>query len=126
MGWYDRSRDISALNGKKLVSVTGADVGSQLVVFECEDGTKYEMYHDQDCCEYVSLEDVSGWNKDLQDATVLWARESGNTGDCSDGACEWTFYNIQTDKGHVQLRWYGESNGYYGTGVSFYEVTKDA
>lgn len=36
----------------------------------------------------------------------------------------WTFYLIQTNKGHVTLRWLGSSNGYYSESVRFARVDK--
>lgn len=34
----------------------------------------------------------------------------------------WTFYRLQTTRGLVVMRWYGESNGYYSESVEFAEV----
>ena len=33
------------------------------------------------------------------------------------GDKRWTFYELQGSGGYVTIRWYGSSNGYYGTGV---------
>ena len=122
MGYYDGARDFSVLIGKTISDVSGLEKYAGRVVFNCTDGSVYEMYHDQDCCESVDIEDISGDIDDLIGATVIDAIESSNDdASCTDGACEWTFYNIMTNKGHVFIRWYGTSNGYYGTSVSFYE-----
>lgn len=102
------------------------------VLLYCMDGTKYELYHEQDCCEMVYLEDVCGCLDDLVGSEILLAEEVSNAtnpahGDCDeDDFHEWTFYKLATNKGAVTLRWYGTSNGYYSTSVTLYRVDKVA
>jgi hypothetical protein len=95
------------------------------ITFECEDSTKFLMLHDQDCCESVYIEDVCGDVKDLIGTPILLAEESTNQDNPLGAYAEsftWTFYKISTVKGHVTIRWYGESNGYYSESVSFKKV----
>lgn len=117
--------DFSELNGKHLVATYG-EAGDDSVKFECSDGSEYLLYHVQDCCESVYLEDIVGDIGDLYDAEVISAEEvdSGNTPPIEEkyGGPEsytWTFYKIQTNKGAVTLRFYGTSNGYYSERVNF-------
>ena len=119
-------RDFSDIIGKTFSSASGLRSGEDYITFEFTDGTKYEMYHEQDCCEGVYVEDVCGDVDDLLGAVVLDAREDtnstdtfGKTGYEVDESFTWTFYNIQTNKGSVQIRWFGSSNGYYSESVSF-------
>jgi hypothetical protein len=128
--------EINALLGKTLSSVTVNDDQDE-IIFECVDGVKYKMYHQQDCCEGVSIEDINGDLSDLIGSPILLAEETSSTEnpkdiqEQKDGGSEkwdyqdsftWTFYKLATIKGYVDIRWYGESNGYYSESVDFVEI----
>jgi len=114
--------DISTLKGQILTSVV--QNGVEEIIFTSETGTRYRMYHDQDCCEKVTIEDVCGDLTDLIGSEIVLAEERSNSGDLDDGvdSCTWTFYVISSGKGSVTIRWYGESNGYYSERVDFEEM----
>ena len=78
-----------------------------------------EMIHHQDCCETVYLADVVGSFEDLIGYPLLEVSESivDNAEDMSSTA---SYYNFKTVKASVQLRWVGESNGYYSETVDCY------
>ena len=89
---------------------------------------KYVFLHQQDCCESVCIESIVGDISDLVNTPILIAEES--TGDTpADSTAEpydsftWTFYKFATFKGWVDIRWLGESNGYYSESVDV-EYTK--
>jgi hypothetical protein len=114
--------DFSQLVGKTLKSIqnTKADVE-----FQTTDGEIYRLYHPSDCCETVEIEDICGDLKDLIGNPLLMAEKStshenpkGVTKTNQD-SFTWTFYKLATIRGHVTIRWYGESNGYYSESVEF-------
>jgi hypothetical protein len=119
MSFWDRYCNVDVLKGKTLVSLT--DEGNELI-FKTTDGETYRMYHEQDCCESVVLEDVVGDLQDLVGSEILIAEEVEGESPADFEAYEsytWTFYKFATRKGYVDLRWLGQSNGWYSEGVSF-------
>lgn len=108
----------SDLEGRTIVDVLGLENGSDRVYFKCSDGFIMLLAHIQDCCEEVELEEY--WISSLDDIVghkVISAEERTEDGDDDNGSSTWTFYDIQTDKGYLQLRWLGRSNGYYSEAV---------
>jgi hypothetical protein len=113
------------LLGKTIVSIVGAKSGSDRIEMELSNGDKYILYHAQQCCEGVEVEDVIGDISDLLNSPITMAEES--TSDQNpDGITKyhqysftWTFYKLATVKGYVTIRWYGESNGCYSESVDF-------
>ena len=79
-----------------------------------------EMIHHQDCCETVYLADVVGSFEDLIGYPLLEVSESvvSTPTECESATA--SYYNFKTVKASVQLRWIGESNGYYSETVDCY------
>lgn len=110
-------------------TLTHIDKQSDEITFTCSDGEKYKMYHSQDCCESVTVEDVIGELDDLIGSPILQAEESTSGDDPAEykreyapESCTWTFYKLATLKGYVTIRWVGESNGYYSESVDFVKL----
>ena len=131
--------EIEQLLGKTLVSVVVNEAKDQ-ILFTADDGKEYKMYHRQDCCEGVSIEDINGDLEDLIGTQILLAEENSSKEHTAEQLAEiekekqgedyysyeesftWTFYKLATVNGYVDIRWYGQSNGYYSEGVDVVEV----
>jgi hypothetical protein len=121
MGYTDwgSSAKIEDMVGKVFTSIRNEDTE---LVFE-NATERFVFFHAQDCCEHVSIEDVCGDLEDLVGEPLLIAEEvSGETpvdfNEMDHESVTWTFYKFATRKGYVDVRWLGESNGYYSEGVS--------
>ena len=116
--------DISVLVGKTLTVATGK-VGDDVIHFTASDGSRFKMYHEQDCCEQVHIDDICGDIDDLVGSPIVQAEESSNTarsGCGFDQSETWTFYRLATAKGAVVIKWWGGSNGYYSEEVNFVQL----
>lgn len=122
--------EFSDLKGLILKSITPNEDKDEIIFVTSDDRT-FKMYHSQDCCESVSIEDIAGDLNDLLGSPLFVAEEATsnvNPENANPATIEyqdsftWTFYKLATIKGHVDIRWYGESNGYYSESVDFYEV----
>lgn len=114
-------------NFEELIGQTLAKVEKphdDLMLFTLENGERYKLYHSQDCCESVYIEDVIGDLDDLIGTPLLMAEEVSNADEAppegiTPESYTWTFYKLATIKGYVTIRWFGESNGYYSESADF-------
>lgn len=108
------------------VEITRNEEGkSDEIIFVVSDDEKYRMYHYQDCCESVTIDDIVGDIDDLVGSPITLSEESGNSAETEWGSETWTFYKLATIKGYVDIKWWGESNGYYSEGVDVVRVGSD-
>lgn len=90
------------------------------------------MWHDQDCCEYVRIEDIDGDLDDLLKGPILKAEEVSSSDPAfykpdtvsDEESFTWTFYKLVNNAGYLTIRWLGTSNGYYSESVTFEETKK--
>lgn len=118
---------------KDLIGKTLSEVhqdGSERIEFTTTEGKKYALFHAQDCCESVAINDVCGDLQDLVGSPIVQAEETTSSEDPADypkreyapESLTWTFYRFATAKGAVVIRWIGESNGYYSESVTFAQL----
>jgi hypothetical protein len=133
---YREQLNVDVMLGEVLKNVirinaheTESSYGDEEIIFELVSGKKYKLFHRQDCCESVTIKDISG---DLNDLVGLPLKMSEEVASFDENAKisesrggdshTWTFYKFATEKGYVTMSWYGTSNGYYSEGVNFTEA----
>lgn len=114
----------SKLIGKTITEIEKVLEGDDIteLIIKCADGSHFRLHHEQDCCEYVYVEDITGDLEDLIGRRVLDAHETSNHEGVREGRSylseTWTFYHITSLVGSVCVRWCGSSNGYYSEEVN--------
>lgn len=124
---------IDDFNGCVFDAIKVSNLYPEEIVF-CQNGEpRFVMHHEYSCCESVSVEEIIGDLNDLIGEPIIEAEcvtydneptPDGRTGDLDDFYC-WTFYKLGTRKGHVTIRWLGESNGYYSVEVDIRDCRKE-
>jgi hypothetical protein len=127
--------EFSDLVGKTLVRIEGMEPESDRVDLFCDDGSRYVMYHSQNCCESVYLAEVIGDVPGLLGVPIVVAdvdTRDGSGEKVDEGeytyereSATWTFYTLRTIHSTVVLRWLGESNGYYSEEVDFVRLIEE-
>jgi hypothetical protein len=123
--------EIKEFIGRTLARVEGGP-GDDVLRLWFSDGTAFEMHHYQDYSESVWLDDVIGDWSDIIGFQILEATErEQHEGSLPKGqdyhpddSHTWTFYELRTIRGFVQLRWYGSSNGYYSESVDIRQISR--
>lgn len=123
---YDSYIDFDYLLGKIITNIHNS--ANEALVFTLDNGEVLQLYHQSDCCESVTIDDICGELDWLLNTPILQAEEStsdinpeGVTKEWQD-SFTWTFYKLATINGYVTIRWYGESNGHYSEDVSFVRI----
>ena len=113
---YGLSIDISELKGMTITAV----------IYNTDDESLWihlnthvlQMAHFQECCETVYLADVVGNFEDLIGYPLLEVTESiVDITSANTESSTASYYTFKTLKASVQLRWVGESSGYYSETV---------
>jgi len=118
----DTQRGMAQMLGKTFVQVSGS-VDSDEMLFETAQGERFMFAHSQDCCESVRINDITGDLQDLVGSPLLMAEEVRGATEPDEEHYEsytYTFYKFATRKGYVDVRWLGESNGYYSESVDLF------
>lgn len=121
------------LKGQIITNIERNSAGDDELIFTLLNNEKYRMFHSQDCCEDVSIDDICGDLTDLLNTPILMAEEISYSDETPKGlklheyadssdSYTWTFYKLGTIKGAVTIRWYGGSNGYYSESVDFEKI----
>lgn len=107
--------DFEDLAGRVLYKIE--QIRDEELLFYLTENHYVRMYHDQDCCESVVIEDIVGDLDDLVGTPLLVVEKRVSQNDIEDEHETWTYYSFRTIKGSVDIRWHGSSNGYYSESV---------
>lgn len=115
---YRSSCNIKDMVGKKVVGIYYDEENFQILTDDCV----YAFYHEQSCCESVWLTQVDGISDKLIGSRIVIAEKVVDGKDTEYGHITWTFYKIGTNKGMIDFRFQGESNGYYSETVDLIKI----
>ena len=115
---YRRYCDMKDMVGKKVLGIYYDEEIFQIITDDCV----YAFYHEQDCCESVQLTQVDGISDKLIGSRIVIAEVVTDEKDTEHGHITWSFYKIGTNKGMIDFRWQGESDGGYSETVNLVKI----
>ena len=109
---------IDELVGKVVMGLAYSDEYFQILTDDCV----YAFYHEYSCCESVWLTQVDGISDKIIGSRIVIAEKVVDGKDTEYGHITWSFYKIGTNKGMIDFRFQGESNGYYSETVDLIKI----
>jgi hypothetical protein len=94
------------------------------VVFVNDKGEAYRMYHEQDCCECVIVNEIHA-GVEITDCEEFIFRSESEWGDSATHSFFKLIWHVEKPwkrRCEITIHWLGTSNGYYGEGVSLVEM----
>ena len=110
--------DIKDMVGKKITGIYYDEDYFQIRTDDCV----YAFYHEYDCCESVWLTQVDGVSDKIIGSRIVIAEVVTDEKYTEDGHITWSFYKIGTNKGIIDFRFQGESNGCYSETVDLVKI----
>ena len=110
--------DIKDMVGKKITGIYYDEDYFQIRTDDCV----YAFYHEQDCCESVWLTQVDGINDKIIGSRIVIAEVVTDEKDTEHSHITWSFYKIGTNKGIIDFRFQGESDGGYSETVDLVKI----
>lgn len=110
--------NIDELVGKVVGGLAYDEDYFQILTDDCV----YIFYHEYNCCESVWLTQVDGISDKIIGSRIVIAEVVTDEKDTEYGHITWSFYKIGTNKGMIDFRWQGESNGYYSESVDLVKI----
>lgn len=103
------------------------DGSNDEIMLTTQSGRQIRIYHSQDCCESVTIEDTEGnWHELIGKPILVAEHDEQPLGDPPPKYSDsWTRTSLtfKVDGATVISRWIGESNGYYSESVNIAELT---
>lgn len=123
---YERRIELNSLVGETLTHID-VDETKNEIMLTTTSNKRIRIYHDQDCCESVRIEDTEGNWHDLIGKVIIEASEdvrpAGDPPPKSPDSWTRTDLRFRVDGATVICRWIGESNGYYSESVHIKDIT---
>jgi hypothetical protein len=121
--YFGYIESVSDFEGSVIQSINVSEDKDE-INFTLTTGESFKMYHMQDCCESVLIDDIDGDLQDLVGQRIeVFEERTSELGDEEVWeSLTWTFYTIRTIKNSVTITWRGESNGCYSESVDIKQV----
>jgi hypothetical protein len=108
-------RNFFELKGQILNSITVSDEQVNIITNK----GKYFIHHIQDCCGSVCVDSHSGNAEDLFGHEITLAEEDSEDSWQENGTV--TQYVLEAGGHRFEVKWLGQSNGYYSEATDFYK-----